>query len=104
MSFDVAGFLADCEAAVSADPSHKGVREVVARAVRQPGPVLAALGAPQRAGITVLFNSPTLTVINLVWGPGMTMCSGADCRKTLPARSRRRARGRCASAIVAHSA
>ena len=73
MSFDVAGFLADCEAAVSADPSHKGVREVVARAVRQPGPVLAALGAPQRAGITVLFNSPTLTVINLVWGPGMTI-------------------------------
>jgi len=73
MSFDLDGFLADCEAAVRADPSHKGVREVVARAVREPGPLLAALGTPQRAGINVLYNSPTLTVLNLVWGPGMTI-------------------------------
>jgi len=73
MSFDVDGFLADCQAVVGTDPSHKGVREVVARAVREPRSVLAALGAPQRAGINILFNSPTLTVINLVWGPGMTI-------------------------------
>ena len=73
MSFDVDSFLADCQAAVSADTSHKGVREVVARAVREPGSVLAALGAPQRAGINILYNSPALTVINLVWGPGMTI-------------------------------
>ena len=73
MSVDVDGFLAECEAAVSADPTHTGVREVVARAVREPGSVLAALGAPQRAGINILYNSPALTVINLVWGPGMTI-------------------------------
>jgi len=73
MSFDVDGFLAECQAAVRADASHKGVRAVVARAVREPGSVLAALGAPQRAGINVLYNSSTLTVINLVWGPGMTI-------------------------------
>jgi len=73
MSFDLDRFLADCEAAVSADSSHKGVREAVARAVGEPAAVLAALGAPQRAGISVLYNSPALTVINLVWGPGMTI-------------------------------
>jgi len=73
MSFDLDGFLADCRAAVGADSSHKGVREVVARAVRQPDSLLAALGEPQRAGISVLYNSPTLTVLNLVWGPGMTI-------------------------------
>jgi predicted metal-dependent enzyme (double-stranded beta helix superfamily) len=73
MRFNIDGFLADCEASVISDPSHKAVREVVARAVRQHGSVLTALGPPQRAGINILYNSPTLTVINLVWGPGMTI-------------------------------
>jgi len=71
MSFDLDRFLSDCEAAVSADSSHKSVREVVARTVSEPAAVLAALGAPQRAGIKVLYNAPGLTIINLVWGPGM---------------------------------
>jgi hypothetical protein len=73
MAFDLDHFLFDCQAAVSGDPSHKGVREVVARAVREPAAVLAALGPPQRAGLNVLYNSPALTVLNLVWGPGMTI-------------------------------
>jgi predicted metal-dependent enzyme (double-stranded beta helix superfamily) len=73
MAFDLDHFLFDCQAAVSGDPSHKGVREVVARAVREPAAVLAALGPPQRAGFNVLYNSPALTVLNLVWGPGMTI-------------------------------
>ena len=33
------------------DASHKGVREVVARTVRELALVIAALGEPQRAGI-----------------------------------------------------
>jgi predicted metal-dependent enzyme (double-stranded beta helix superfamily) len=73
MSFDLDRFLADCEAAVATDPSHKSVREVVARTVREPASVIAALGEPQRAGINILYSSPGLTVINLVWGPGMTI-------------------------------
>jgi predicted metal-dependent enzyme (double-stranded beta helix superfamily) len=73
MAFALDHFLSDCEAAVGADPSHKSVREVVARAVHDPAAVLAALGTPQRAGINVLYNSPALTVLNLVWGPGMTI-------------------------------
>jgi predicted metal-dependent enzyme (double-stranded beta helix superfamily) len=71
MAFGLDHFLSDCEAAAGGDPSHKSVREVVARAVRDPAAVLAALGTPQRAGINVLYNSPTLTVLNLVWGAGM---------------------------------
>jgi predicted metal-dependent enzyme (double-stranded beta helix superfamily) len=73
MRFEIDRFLADCKAAVTADPSHKGVRDVVTRAVRDPGSVLAALGEPRRAGINVLYNSPELTVLNLVWGPGMSI-------------------------------
>jgi predicted metal-dependent enzyme (double-stranded beta helix superfamily) len=49
------------------------VRDVVARAVAQPDAVMAALGEPRRASINVLNRAPNLTVLNLVWGPGMTI-------------------------------
>ena len=71
--FDPDRFFADCQDALAQDNSHKGVREVVARAVSDPGAVIAALGEPERAGINILFRSPSLTVINLIWGPGMTI-------------------------------
>jgi len=70
---DLDRFFADCQAAVTADPSHRLVREVVARAVSEPGSVIGALGEPQRAGISVLYRAPNLTVLNVVWGPGMTI-------------------------------
>ena len=41
--FEVEKFIADCEAAVAADPSHKGVREVVAEAVSDPAAGLRGL-------------------------------------------------------------
>jgi len=73
MMFDLDRFFADCQDAVAADPSHKLVREVVARAVSEPDAVLAALGEPERAGINVIYRTPNLTVLNLIWGPGMTI-------------------------------
>jgi len=73
MMFDLDRFFADCQDAVAADPSHKLVREVVARAVSEPDAVLAALGEPERAGINVIYRAPNLTVLNLIWGPGMTI-------------------------------
>ena len=71
--FDLDRFFADCQDAVAVDPSHKLVREVVARTVSEPDAVLAALGEPERAGINVIYRAPNLTVLNLVWGPGMTI-------------------------------
>ena len=35
--FELEQFIADCRAAVAEDPSHKAVREVLARAVSAPG-------------------------------------------------------------------
>jgi predicted metal-dependent enzyme (double-stranded beta helix superfamily) len=70
---DLDRFFAECQEAVAADPSHRLVRDVVARAVSEPDSVMAALGEPQRAGINVIHRSPTLTVLNLIWGPGMTI-------------------------------
>jgi predicted metal-dependent enzyme (double-stranded beta helix superfamily) len=71
--FDVDQFVADCRAALKQDASHKFVREVVARAVSDPGVVLKALGEPQRAEMQVLHRSSDLTVLNVIWAPLMTL-------------------------------
>ena len=64
--------IADCKSA-NAQGGQKAVLEVVERAVSDPASVLAGLGEPQRAGVQKLFVSDELTVLNLVWGPHMTL-------------------------------
>ena len=71
--FDTDQFVADCRAAIKDDTSHKAVREVVAEAVSDPGAVLKGLGEPERAGLEKLYQSDELTVLNIVWGPRMTL-------------------------------
>src|SRR5215469_1688510 len=71
--FDLDQFIADCNTAVRADPSHKLVREVVARAVSDPTAVIVGLGEPRRAEVQKLYNSPELTILNVIWGPLMTI-------------------------------
>jgi predicted metal-dependent enzyme (double-stranded beta helix superfamily) len=66
-------FIEDCCAAHAADRSHKAVREVVARAVAEPGAVLKWLGEPQRGEVQKLYHSPGLTILNVVWAPYMTI-------------------------------
>ena len=70
---DLERFIADCRAAHAADKSHKAVREVVARAVAEPGGVLKWLGEPKRAEVQKLYHSPALTILNVVWAPYMTI-------------------------------
>ncbi len=71
--FDLERFIADCRAAHAVDRSHKAVREVVARAVADPGSVLKGLGEPKRAEVQTLFHSPELTILNVIWAPRMTI-------------------------------
>ena len=71
--FDLDRLIADCHEAVAADPSHKGVREVVARAVSDPAAVVGGLGEPRRAEVQRLYSSEDLTILNVVWGPRMTI-------------------------------
>jgi predicted metal-dependent enzyme (double-stranded beta helix superfamily) len=70
---DLDQFFSDCQAAAAADSSHRLVKDVVARAVSDPAGVVAALGEPERAGINVIFRAPKLTILNLIWGPSMTI-------------------------------
>ena len=71
--FDLHRFIEDCRAALAADRSHKLVREVVERTVADPGAVLKGIGEPTRAGLHKLYHAPDLTILNLVWGPMMTL-------------------------------
>ena len=71
--FDLERFVADCKAAHAADPSHKAVREVLARALQEPRSVLKGLGEPAQAAIGTLYRSASLTILNVVWAPRMTI-------------------------------
>jgi predicted metal-dependent enzyme (double-stranded beta helix superfamily) len=71
--FDLDQFIADCRAALANGKSHKPVREVVARAVRDPSSVLRVLGEPKRAGVHKLYQSNDLTILNVLWAPMMTI-------------------------------
>jgi predicted metal-dependent enzyme (double-stranded beta helix superfamily) len=69
--FDLDRFIEDCRAAVM--QGQRAVHELVARTVAEPGDVLRALGEPTRAGLNTLYRSDELTILNLVWGPYMTL-------------------------------
>jgi predicted metal-dependent enzyme (double-stranded beta helix superfamily) len=71
--FDLDRFIEDCRAAVREDPTHKATREVVAGAVSNPAAVLAGLGEPTRAEVQKLYHAPDLTILNVIWGPRMTI-------------------------------
>jgi predicted metal-dependent enzyme (double-stranded beta helix superfamily) len=73
MMFDIDQFIADCRRAVAEDESHKSVREIVARAVSDPAPVLKGFGEPRRAEVQNLYRSDKLTILNVIWGPRMTV-------------------------------
>ncbi|MBS0384960.1 MAG: hypothetical protein JSS00_06390, partial [Proteobacteria bacterium] len=49
------------------------VTEVLARAVSDPGAVLAALGEPTQAQLNVIHRSPTLTIFAATWTPRMNV-------------------------------
>ena len=72
--FDKDQFVADCRAALKGDRASLNVREVVARAVADPGAVIKGLGEPVSGGIEPILRSPELTIINLRWP------TSASCR------------------------
>jgi predicted metal-dependent enzyme (double-stranded beta helix superfamily) len=71
--FDLNQFIADCTTALAEEAPQRAIRETMARAVADPAAVLKELGEPKRAGIQKLFHSASLTVLNVVWAPRMTL-------------------------------
>ena len=71
--FDLDRFKAECSAAVTERAALQAVREVVARAVEDPEAVLKALREPVRSEVQTLHRSTDLTILNVIWGPRMTV-------------------------------
>jgi predicted metal-dependent enzyme (double-stranded beta helix superfamily) len=70
--FDLDVFLTDCVAARQEAEPLRAIKDVLDRAISSPEAVAAAL-PPERAGLERLLSSPELTVLKLVWAPGMRL-------------------------------
>lgn len=68
--FDLDAFVAECVSARAESEPRRAVKEVLARAVAAPIAVGNAL-RPTRAGFSLLYHADDLTVLHVVWAPGM---------------------------------
>jgi predicted metal-dependent enzyme (double-stranded beta helix superfamily) len=71
--FDVEEFVAACYAALREHSPQAAMKELVERTMSRPGEVEAALGTPTRAELATIHRSPELTVLNVIWAPGMSI-------------------------------
>src|SRR5215467_889692 len=70
--FDLDAFRSECSAAARGG-GQPAIREIVARAVDSPGDVLRTLREPTRAEVQTLHRAADLTILNVIWGPRMTV-------------------------------
>jgi predicted metal-dependent enzyme (double-stranded beta helix superfamily) len=70
--FDLDDFLARCVEAGREIEPRRAVLELLARALRSPDEV-ARVMAPTEGGLTLLHHADDLTVLHLVWAPGMEL-------------------------------
>jgi predicted metal-dependent enzyme (double-stranded beta helix superfamily) len=68
--FDLDDFLARCQAARAEPEPRRAIREVLDRALTRPAAVADAM-APREAGFSLLHHTDELTVLHVVWAPGM---------------------------------
>jgi predicted metal-dependent enzyme (double-stranded beta helix superfamily) len=66
-------FIAECRAALSENSPELAIKEILARAVADPSAVEAAVGTPRQAQLTPLHHERDLTIVNVVWTPGMAV-------------------------------
>jgi predicted metal-dependent enzyme (double-stranded beta helix superfamily) len=71
--FSTQAFIADCRSALLCSSPGQAIKEIAERAVSDPAAVTRALGAPSRAGLFPLHQSSDLTILNVVWAPGMSI-------------------------------
>lgn len=72
-TLDIETFVDECQAAIGEDRPHAAVREVLERHLDR-GPSREAVARalpPDHAGIVPLHAADDLTVLQVVWGPGM---------------------------------
>jgi predicted metal-dependent enzyme (double-stranded beta helix superfamily) len=71
--YDIDELVARCVAAQRETQPALATKEVVARAVHRPADLDAALGTPGEGALRCLYRSPELTVLQIVWPPGVRL-------------------------------
>lgn len=70
--FDVDELVSECVAAGAETEPRLAVREALVRALARPDDIASSL-RPREGGISLLHHAPDLTVIHVVWAPGMQL-------------------------------
>jgi predicted metal-dependent enzyme (double-stranded beta helix superfamily) len=70
---DLDRFVEDCRAARRETTPELAVKEVLRRALADLAGVQAALGTPRQGQIRTLHHDGALTILDVVWAPGMTI-------------------------------
>lgn len=73
MAFEAAEFVDACRQALQETQPQLAVRDLLERATSSPSQVEAALGAQPEAGLAPIHVSPDLTILHVVWPPGMAL-------------------------------
>jgi predicted metal-dependent enzyme (double-stranded beta helix superfamily) len=68
---DLDTFISDCRAALTGAAPELAIKEILGRTVSSPSDVEAALGTPRLGQVVTLHHDRDLTILNVVWTPGM---------------------------------
>jgi len=70
--FDTESFVEECRRALDESTPRSAMHDVMERAVSESAPLAEAM-RPERAGLTMLHHADDLTVLHVVWAPGMSI-------------------------------
>lgn len=70
--FDIDRFIADCRAMLTERSPETAIKELLERVLAHPADVETALGTPREGQIATLHHSPELTILKVIWTPGLT--------------------------------
>jgi predicted metal-dependent enzyme (double-stranded beta helix superfamily) len=73
MAFDLDNLISDCTSAAAESAPAKTVRDILTRVVSEPAAVTQTLGVPRRGEVQRLHVTDDLTVLNVIWAPGMIL-------------------------------
>jgi predicted metal-dependent enzyme (double-stranded beta helix superfamily) len=68
---DLDGFISNCRSALTRPSPELAIKEILERVISSPSEVEAALGTPREGQVVTLHHDPALTILNVVWTPGM---------------------------------
>jgi predicted metal-dependent enzyme (double-stranded beta helix superfamily) len=72
--FDPERFVDDCKAAARAGGEAQArIQELLTQEISQRNAMLDELGEPTKGGLKALYQSPELTILNIVWSPLMQL-------------------------------